>query len=646
MELAELLDAEPAGLCLLPHLTSRPHIPPFAGPSAIPRPARPRLPSRGRALWDRSAEVADADESAVPRASDHHHAQPRRVRVRFNGKVVADTQRALTLAEASMPAVQYIPRADADMSAFVPTDHKTLPFKGDASYFTLEVDGKRAENAAGRTSSRTPRCRSSRATSPSTRTGSTPSKRLKRSAALRPSWGRFRAMRLPRRPAPPAARVHHQGCHLCEAIVRHRDHGREDGAHRRHPRRRGRPVQPRLHLPQGARRCTTCTTIPTACARRWSAPAAAASWSRSAGTRRSTWSRARLRAIQAEHGRDAVAVYQGNPTVHNYGAIAVRPAASCARCGTRNRFSATSVDQLPHMLAALLMFGHQLLLPVPDIDRTDYFLILGANPVGLERQPDDRARTSSGRLKAIRARGGQVVVHRSAPHRDRGARRRAPASSAPAPTRCCCSRCCTSLFAEELAGPGALAALADGLDELARARAPTFPPERVAAADRHRRRRRSARWRASFAARRRAVLLRPRRRLHAGVRRPRQLADQRRSTSSPATSTRRAARCSPRPRSTSSPLAARIGQRGSFGTLHAAACAGCPSSAASCPVAALAEEIETPGAGPDPRAASPSPATRCCRRRTARRLERALAGLDFMVVDRLLPQRDHAPRRT
>jgi uncharacterized protein (DUF427 family) len=73
---------------------------------------------------------------------------PRRVRVRFNGKVVADTQSALTLAEANLPAVQYIPRADADMSAFVPTDHKTYcPFKGDASYFTLVVDGKRAENA-------------------------------------------------------------------------------------------------------------------------------------------------------------------------------------------------------------------------------------------------------------------------------------------------------------------------------------------------------------------------------------------------------------------------------------------------------------------------------------------------------------------
>ena len=73
---------------------------------------------------------------------------PRRVRVLFNGKVVADTSRALALAEASYPAVMYIPRADANMSVFKPTDHQThCPYKGDASYFTLEVDGKSARNA-------------------------------------------------------------------------------------------------------------------------------------------------------------------------------------------------------------------------------------------------------------------------------------------------------------------------------------------------------------------------------------------------------------------------------------------------------------------------------------------------------------------
>ena len=48
---------------------------------------------------------------------------------------------------------------------------------------------------------------------------------------------------------------------------------------------------------------------------------------------------------------------------------------------TRNRFSATSVDQIPHQLVAWLLYGHQLLLPIPDIDRTSYFLVLGANPM-------------------------------------------------------------------------------------------------------------------------------------------------------------------------------------------------------------------------------------------------------------------------
>jgi uncharacterized protein (DUF427 family) len=71
------------------------------------------------------------------------------VRVSFNGRVVADTRRALTLREASYPAVQYIPRADIDMSLLKRTAHAThCPYKGDASYFTLEVDGRVSENAA------------------------------------------------------------------------------------------------------------------------------------------------------------------------------------------------------------------------------------------------------------------------------------------------------------------------------------------------------------------------------------------------------------------------------------------------------------------------------------------------------------------
>src|SRR5262249_10953830 len=88
----------------------------------------------------------------------------------------------------------------------------------------------------------------------------------------------------------------------------------------------------------------------------------------------------RLAEVQHAHGRNAVAVYQGTPTVHNYGAILYGQLLQRA-LRTRSRYSATSVDQLPHMLASLLMFGHQLLLPVPDLDRTSLLLMLGANPL-------------------------------------------------------------------------------------------------------------------------------------------------------------------------------------------------------------------------------------------------------------------------
>ena len=73
---------------------------------------------------------------------------PKRVRVTLGGRVVADTTRALTLQEAKYPPVQYIPRADADMSLFNRTDHSThCPYKGDASYYSLEVGGQIAKNA-------------------------------------------------------------------------------------------------------------------------------------------------------------------------------------------------------------------------------------------------------------------------------------------------------------------------------------------------------------------------------------------------------------------------------------------------------------------------------------------------------------------
>jgi anaerobic selenocysteine-containing dehydrogenase len=115
-----------------------------------------------------------------------------------------------------------------------------------------------------------------------------------------------------------------------------------------------------------------------------------------------------LAAVQRVHGRNAVAVYQGNPVVHNYGSLLFGQFL-LKSLGTRSRFSATSVDQLPHMLASYLMFGHQLLLPVPDLDRTGFLLILGANPVA----SNGSLMTAPGvekRLRALRARGGHIVV--------------------------------------------------------------------------------------------------------------------------------------------------------------------------------------------------------------------------------------------
>ena len=115
-----------------------------------------------------------------------------------------------------------------------------------------------------------------------------------------------------------------------------------------------------------------------------------------------------LKRISAQHGRNSIATYLGNPTVHNYGALLFAPG-FLRSLRTRNKFSATSVDQLAHHLAGFLMFGHQLLLPVPDVDRTKFFLILGANPAA----SNGSMMTAPGmtrRLQAIRDRGGKVVL--------------------------------------------------------------------------------------------------------------------------------------------------------------------------------------------------------------------------------------------
>ncbi|MBW0148655.1 molybdopterin-dependent oxidoreductase [Marinobacter arenosus] len=116
----------------------------------------------------------------------------------------------------------------------------------------------------------------------------------------------------------------------------------------------------------------------------------------------------KLNHTRKEFGRNSVGVYLGNPNVHNHGSL-VATMPFLRALGTQNRFSATSNDQLPHMLASLEMFGHQVLFPIPDIDNTDLFICIGANPMAsngsLMTVPDFR-----GRIKRMKNRGGKLIV--------------------------------------------------------------------------------------------------------------------------------------------------------------------------------------------------------------------------------------------
>ncbi len=120
------------------------------------------------------------------------------------------------------------------------------------------------------------------------------------------------------------------------------------------------------------------------------------------------WAGERLAQIQAEHGNNAVGAYLGNPTVHHFGHFAYAPAL-LRLLKTQNVYSASSVDQWPHQLVAAQMYGHQFIIPIPDIDRTDFLLMLGANPVA----SNGSLMTAPGvrdRLKKLVKRGRLVVV--------------------------------------------------------------------------------------------------------------------------------------------------------------------------------------------------------------------------------------------
>lgn len=116
----------------------------------------------------------------------------------------------------------------------------------------------------------------------------------------------------------------------------------------------------------------------------------------------------KIKALQQQHGPDALGVYQGNPNVHSLGAMLFGPN-FIRSLKTKNRFSATSVDQLPHHYASQFMIGHMSMIPVPDINRTQFFLCMGANPV-----VSNGSLMSAGgmpqKMKDLRARGGKIVV--------------------------------------------------------------------------------------------------------------------------------------------------------------------------------------------------------------------------------------------
>jgi anaerobic selenocysteine-containing dehydrogenase len=116
----------------------------------------------------------------------------------------------------------------------------------------------------------------------------------------------------------------------------------------------------------------------------------------------------RLPPLVAAHGQDAIAISIGNPSAHRYGLLLYGSRLARA-LGTKNVFSASTLDQMPKQLSSGLLFGHWLSVPVPDIERTQLLVILGANPMvsngSLWTVPDFR-----GKAKQVQARGGRIVV--------------------------------------------------------------------------------------------------------------------------------------------------------------------------------------------------------------------------------------------
>jgi len=186
----------------------------------------------------------------------------------------------------------------------------------------------------------------------------------------------------------------------------------------------------------------------------------------------------RLQAIRSAHGPDAIGTYLGNPNAHDGFAGLYTPGFQRA-LGTRWRFSATSVDQLPKAMSSCLMFGSPAYLPVPDVDRTDFLLVLGANPMTSNGSLMTAA-DMPGRLEALRKRGGTLVV--VDPRRSETARiADRHLAIRPGSDAFFLFSLVHVLFEEGLTRLGRLEPMTNGVDAV-RALARELPPERTAAA--------------------------------------------------------------------------------------------------------------------------------------------------------------------
>jgi anaerobic selenocysteine-containing dehydrogenase len=186
---------------------------------------------------------------------------------------------------------------------------------------------------------------------------------------------------------------------------------------------------------------------------------------------------AKLLPLMTEHGRDSVGVYLGNPGAHSLGPLLFNRNLIQA-LGTRNRFSASTVDQRPKEISASLMFG-SVAVPVPDLDRTQFLVILGANPHAsngsLCTAPD-----FPGRLDRLQERGGKLVV--VDPRRSETAERaNQHLAIRPGTDAHLLAAVAHVLLTEGLASPGRPGEHANGLSELPALVAP-FSPELVAPA--------------------------------------------------------------------------------------------------------------------------------------------------------------------